>query len=123
LQGEIAQINTKEGSVSEEEFANTAKELDEKIKALSQLVDESKLPHFYINKLFNERGGVVTINHFNYSIVSATTSIGLEGNAKTRDGLLAFKSRLEKTDLFSKVDFPIDLLVKTKDIDFSMTLK
>jgi len=106
-----------------EDFTNTAKDLQEKLKTLPVLASEAQLPHIFLNGILNEKGPAITINRFNYELVGTTTNLILEGVAKNRDDLLVFKSRLEKTKLFKKVDFPIDLLVKTRNISFTMTLK
>lgn len=120
---EIKQGGEAEANSSEANYTNTAKDLQEKLKTLAVLADETRLPHVFFDSILKEKSKDITLDRFHYELVGTTTTIILDGVAQTRDGLLSFKSRLEKTKLFRQVDFPIDLLVKTRNISFTMTLK
>lgn len=57
------------------------------------------------------------------SISDPGKSVALKGIAKTRDGLLTFKSNLEKSSLFSNVDIPISYFLSRENINFEISLK
>lgn len=46
----------------------------------------------------------------------------IQGIAPTREALAGFKSKLESSDLFSKVEIPIADLARDKDLPFSLTI-
>ncbi|MDO8492369.1 MAG: hypothetical protein Q7S34_01880 [bacterium] len=123
LTEKLAQRNVKTAESDKINYSDTAKELQEKLKILAVLPDQKYLSHFFFTGILNEKGETITLNKFSYGLLGTTTNITIVGTAKTREGLLSFKSRLEKTNLFKIVDFPIDLLVKTRDINFTIVLK
>ncbi|MFA6106962.1 MAG: hypothetical protein WC745_04835 [Patescibacteria group bacterium] len=49
------------------------------------------------------------------------TSVIIRGKSKTRDQLLDFKQKLEKSGWFSVVDLPLKNLLTREEIDFEMT--
>lgn len=51
-----------------------------------------------------------------------TRTINLSGTAQTRDALINFKKELESSAYIAKVDLPLQYLVKTQDIDFTLDL-
>ena len=58
----------------------------------------------------------VTVQNFankNFNII-------LTGKAKTRDGLLEFKNKLENDDCFEKINVPLSNLVVKDNIDFQL---
>ncbi len=57
-----------------------------------------------------------------YGRTAQVSHIDLEGYAKTREALLAFKKALERQSSFTEIILPITHLVKENDINFSMTI-
>jgi hypothetical protein len=53
---------------------------------------------------------------------TSTVTVSLQGFAPTRDGLSAFKGRLESSVPGNKVDLPISELAKSTNIPFSLRL-
>ena len=47
----------------------------------------------------------------------------IQGKSATRESLLEFKRNIEKNPIFSKVEFPIPDLTKTKDVAFAIKVK
>ncbi len=66
-----------------------------------------------------ERGVVFT----NISINKDQSQAVIQGNAKQRDSLLSFKSKLEKSELIENVDLPLQNLLVKEDLGFTLTLK
>jgi len=54
------------------------------------------------------------------SLATKNFNVYLIGKAKSRDGLLEFKSNLEKDDCFEGVNVPLSNLVVKEDVDFQM---
>ena len=57
------------------------------------------------------------------STTTRSADVILQGKAPTRESLLSFKDRIEKGIPGSKVDLPISELSKSRDIQFSITVK
>ncbi len=49
--------------------------------------------------------------------------INIKGNASDRASLLEFKHNLENSEMFAKIIFPIDNILKKEDIDFNIDIK
>ncbi|MCG2692600.1 PilN domain-containing protein [Candidatus Parcubacteria bacterium] len=54
-------------------------------------------------------------------IDKVNSTINIEGNAQTREGLLGFQENLEDSSLFSKVEYPLSNLLEKQDIKFKFT--
>ena len=75
-----------------------------------------------VQTIVGERGAV-TLTSFAFTALGTSTAIAvLQGQALTRDELLAFKARLLTAFPQSTVDLPLSELAKQKDIEFSMKI-
>lgn len=123
FQLEIASLRNDQEDSSRKSSATAFRNLDEKMKALNILDSNRELPHVLFEKIIEDRGSSVTIQRFSSRLVGSTTEITVEGVAKTRDDLIAFKDRIKKKEPFTSVEFPPELLAKSKDVHFLMSIK
>lgn len=103
-------------------------ELEERIKDYNLTL--SKLKTFYqdkadlisiLEKIFQAlpQGTYLTSLNFNPQI----SQFSLTGFSPSREILLQFKENLEKTAGFKEIDFPVQNLIQTTNIDFSVNFK
>lgn len=66
----------------------------------------------------------VSLHSFSYvrGNEDADSSLRVEGNAQTREGLLLFQKRLEEDDRIDKAVLPVSSLAKDEDIDFTIQI-
>ena len=76
-----------------------------------------------IRTLTEEKGIGVTIGAFSYAQEDKIGTLTIVGKALRRDNLLAFKEALDQSSYFSSVSLPISDLAKSRDIEFTLTLK
>lgn len=104
-------------------FAESIKGIEDSLKILEASKKSSLKPHELIDKIADVTGEGVYLNRFTYSVVGASTTIIVDGNAGKRDDFLAFVDRVKKTPPFKTADFPVELLARSKDIKFTITVK
>lgn len=71
-----------------------------------------------IETVLDEKTGVISVNSFFFS----EGVVGINGVADSRDDLVLFVDRLEKSTLFINVDLPISDLAASRDIEFSFKM-
>ncbi len=77
-------------------------------------------PSDVIERVVSLREGVY-LNSLSYSVTGTTTiEVVIQDTALTRAALLAFKTRLERLSVDSRINLPIDELAKSSDIPFSL---
>jgi hypothetical protein len=123
FQLEIASLRSDQEDSSRQSSATAFRNLEEKMKALNILDSNRELPHVLFEKIVEDRGASISIQRFSSRLVGSTTEITVEGVAKTRDDLIAFKDRIKKKEPFTFVEFPPELLAKSKDMHFLMNIK
>ena len=91
-----------------------------KIKTGSDSVIYSNI----VSKIISQKPSGVSIKSFDMQATgeSATSTIiaVIQGKAITRESLVAFKDRLTKDPLISKVELPVSDLAKSRDISYSI---
>ena len=97
--------------------------LNSKIGVLHRIQAENYSWTGLLIKLANLTPQGVAILQFNGQI--RAKQFNLHGYAKTRDSYLEFRSKLEESDHFSNLDFPLSDILKKEDITFEIkgTLK
>lgn len=76
-------------------------------------------PARYIVAIEKSMPQTVSVSNLEYN--DANQSFTATGTSKDRIGLLTFKNNLEKTDLFSKLTFPLGSLESSTDLNFVIT--
>lgn len=76
-----------------------------------------------IEKLIRDKGIGVAISGISHVRLGGTGTLTITGEALQRDSLLAFKKALDREASFSSVSLPISDLAKSRDIEFTLTLK
>ena len=104
-------------------FSSSARSVEDKIKILSSVDSQNEAPDLLFRKIMEEMGESVKLNDFSYTETEGQLSIKIDGVAKNRDELLAFRNRLRQKQPFTSADFPVELLAKDEDIRFSMEIK
>lgn len=104
-------------------FAESIKSIEDSLKILDSTKKTSDKPHELIDKISGVKGSGVVIQRFTYTLVGASTTIIVDGNASKRDDFLGFIDRVKKTPPFKTADYPVELLAKSRDIKFSITVK
>lgn len=66
---------------------------------------------------------LVDIDGFFYETFGGIAKINVTGVASTRDALLSYKGRLERSEIFSSVELPISNLARDRDIEFTITVE
>ncbi len=92
-------------------------EAKQKLKAISSERQSDMVE--VIQTILEEQSAVISLNSF----VSVDDMIRVEGVARSRDDLVLFADRLEKTPLFVNVNLPLSNLAPSKDIRFSFDMK
>jgi hypothetical protein len=108
---------------------NTVKDTNKKISLLKEEnKDKLKITEL-VRVVVSHVNPKVTIKNINFDRTAVpgenkTMAImRISGNAKDRDGYLAFLWALEKeTNYFTKVESPITNLIKSKDLSFQLNL-
>lgn len=72
--------------------------------------------------LFKDLGSYTNddINFYSIKIDWDNKAMVLRGRAKTRVGLLALKVGIEKSDIFSAIDFPMKNILEKENVDFEI---
>jgi len=98
---------------------NELKSDSDKIQILSA-VSTGVTPSDLIERIIVARGQVHITSIVLNDIGTTTATITLGGVAPTRESLVAFKTRLQGLSVGNKVDLPITIFDKSKDINFSL---
>ncbi len=79
-------------------------------------------PSSTINTLISLREKIILTSFVIDKFSTSTVSLVLQGTAPTREELIDFKSRIERTLPKSTVQLPVSELAKTKNVQFSMKI-
>ncbi len=91
-----------------------------KINEASSLVLKMQNGHLRWANVLNILSNVIPDGIAVDSLATKNYNFYLAGKAKTRDGLLIFKSNLEKESCFKNINIPLSNLVVKEDVDFQM---
>ncbi len=111
-----------EATIQSDQIASLEAVINESNTVAEKLVentDDTKVSE-YITDITDRTNQGVQVTNFAYT--GGATSIGIGGTAKTRANLAAFKTALEESEKFERVELPISSLASERDIDFSMEL-
>ncbi|MFA6430465.1 MAG: hypothetical protein WC229_01045 [Candidatus Paceibacterota bacterium] len=102
---------------------NEVKKINEIVKVLSSSSLTQKTASGFIKSVVGVKNSSITISSISVEFDSTQNiKIGLKGFSKTRDGLTKFVKDIKDLKLFSSVDLPISSLVKSADVDFTISL-
>lgn len=87
------------------------------------LVSSIQKNNYYWTNFFYELSSLAPPEVKLNSLVTEEVNISLIGRSETRDDLIVFKERLEKSECFHSVDVPLSNIVKKENIDFRIDLK
>lgn len=104
-------------------FNDTIKNIDNSIKIVESSIPKTKIPHELIEKITSSMNGGVQLQKLILTVSGASTTISIDGGAKTRDDFLQFVEGIKKTEPFREVNYPVELIAKNKDIKFQITVK
>jgi hypothetical protein len=112
-----------------------ARGVDVSIKELSESNEVLKIlnqdtPTVFVSSIIQDIVGL-KLPSATFNSIQITNSAGdksdyeiiVQGKSSTREALLELKKSLEKNPIFSKVEFPIPDLTKSKDVAFAVKLK
>lgn len=92
------------------------------INAVSQDLVKIQSGHLHWTVLLSELSGATPDGVYMTDLSTKDYDVFLVGKARTREALLDFKNRLEKSECFQKVDVPLSNLVMKEDVDFQIDL-
>lgn len=104
------------------------KELNESNEILEILKNETQ--NFFLSSIIQDVVGL-KLPSATFNAIQITNSVEdksdyeiiVQGKSSTREALLELKKSLEKNPIFSKVEFPIPDLTRSKDVAFAVKLK
>ncbi|MEK7614469.1 MAG: PilN domain-containing protein [Patescibacteria group bacterium] len=73
-----------------------------------------------IENILSEQPRKVGINGFTYGKKKGDSEIEIRGTADSRDDMLDFVRTLENNQYFAKVDVPVSVFIKDKNLEFSI---
>lgn len=94
------------------------REINAKINAVEQIQKDFIVWTDIYEELAALTNEDITFTGINLNGTNKTLKVG--GLAKTRDGLMAFKDKLEKSEYFSKIDFPISNILEKANVNFQI---
>lgn len=142
VSGELAVIESKQGSGTQEKDVNTQissinKKVDLFLKGLEPIVADvspdrsngglagigaGSSPSKVILGILNIKSVAVKIQGFTYDVSGKQERLVLTGFALDRDSLAQFVETLKKEPTFTSVNLPISSYVKSTNIDFSIVV-
>lgn len=122
IQNELDTVDTRANSSDTKSYTEIANLLAKKTKAIA-LIDTERQPHESIDGVLHQKGPGVTIDQFIYQRVGTTSTLMIRGVAATRESFLSFDDGIKKSKLFKDADFPIELLARQRNINFTMKLQ
>jgi len=106
---------------SSQTYNNKVREINKKISIVSQVQNN----FIYWSNLFKEIDkdleNNITLSYINADSTSGT--IKIKGQAKTRDGLLAFRDALTNSKFFKDIVFPMSNILEKENIEFEINAK
>lgn len=105
-----------------ESMLNIINETNSKMQSINSLLRYPTLMPI-LKKILESRTNNIKINDFSYLSSGADlATVSIRGISTNREALVSFTKRLEKLEIFKKVDSPVSNFTKDKNIDFSITL-
>lgn len=94
------------------------REINSKVNSVDQIQKDFLVwsKAFYFLSEIADEG----ISFSNIKVSKDGSSIKTSGVAKTREALLNLKAKLESSDYFNKIDFPLENILEKKDIIFEI---
>jgi Tfp pilus assembly protein PilN len=111
-----------EASVQTDQIASFEKIITESNGTAERLlahIDETTVSD-YIGGILSKTSTGVTVTQFSYQ--SNTPTLSISGVADTRADLASFKTLLESSGTYERVELPISSLASERDIEYSMQL-
>ncbi|OGZ33992.1 MAG: hypothetical protein A2Y98_00820 [Candidatus Portnoybacteria bacterium RBG_19FT_COMBO_36_7] len=111
-----------EASPQNQTFRNIQKEIDginQKMQAFDKLKSQEIDYSFYLQKLTELTNPGIKFGNVKFD----GSKVSLAGQALTREVLLTFKSALEGSPAFQKVNAPLSNFLKQNDIDFTFSFE
>lgn len=99
-------------------YNQKAREINAKIASVSQIQSDYVFWSYLLEEILKTTPSSVSFHSF--SLDKNSKSIQLSGNAKTREGLLAFEQNLKNNKIFQGIDFPIKNILQKNDINFEI---
>jgi hypothetical protein len=93
--------------------------MNRKLQVLSPTLDTDR-PSDFVEKILDEKIAGISITAFSWLRVKNEITLSVSGVAFDRQTLISFENRIDSSNYFSKVTFPISNLTKDRDIDFQI---
>lgn len=122
LENQIASSQNLEQEAKKTETSDSTKQLDEEISVLKN-VDTKTHGEELLLTVINAKPKNIRLNKTVFTMNGASSTVVVEGVAKSVDDLLALKKVLLTIPPFKTAQFPVELLTKHSDIPFAMTLQ
>lgn len=99
-----------------EKYEKKFKEINAQIKTFNDIHGK----HVSWSGVLEKFNGLVTENIALNAFSTKDYRIFISGKAKTREGLLTFKEKIESSDCFINVSLPLDVLAIKENVDFQI---
>jgi Tfp pilus assembly protein PilN len=123
LKTDLAKTKTNPAAISfinlQQTVASTKKQMDSAQTVLKNRPYFSKI----LPQLLNDKPKGVSITSISFTRASKDDALYINGTASSRDALRQFSANLKSNSEFSDVDVPVSNFAKSKENDFSITLK
>jgi hypothetical protein len=102
------------------------KELSDNTIVINKIknINDSVIYSNIVSKIISQKPSGVSIKSFDMQAAggsaTSTVTVAIQGKALTRESLVAFKDRLTKDPLITKVELPVSDLAKSRDISYSI---
>ena len=103
-----------------EKFSNSAKEINNEIEAIYHIQGENVSWVEFLSLISNMIDKDITLSSLN---VTNKEDLAIKGVAVSRESMLTFKEKLEKSGYFTEINLPLKNLLEKNNINFELTAK
>lgn len=114
LEERIAVLKQDEAALSPEDTEN--------IQVLSVNRTAQYSPTELTEKILSNKGNGISISNISISFLNGEQIAHIQGVARTRENLIAYRQELVKLEIFKEVDLPISSLGPARNNEFTMEL-
>lgn len=123
LQNRFNDVVEQTSLISRSDKSNGSKisEINSKLDTVAEIQDKFVYWSKLFSNIFNSISDDISLSYFSVNQLDKT--IKFQGLAKTRESLLSLNNDLEKSNLFTDINFPMSNILEEKNINFEINAK